>query len=240
MVPIARPSPLSRLNPSPQPPLPHGGSHAHIHAMSSHHAASIHRPTSHHGQPTYEPSQKSPCFIHSHLEKHGQLSEWLRAKADTAGSRLNGSADVPSRSQPGDRTDVERQGLSTPSQPVPITHHRAAGPSDHRPSFGNSLVPSGNLSDTEDGGSLTRQLAETATGVREMSKQLGESRCLRCRVTSPTHAITSSARPHQSPLQHPNRPHRHESSRQPPHQAHPRVGHLFDDQEATEWGRELQ
>ena len=32
------------------------------------------------------------------------------------------------------------------------------------------------LDDAEDGGSLTRQLAETATGVREMSKQLGRTK----------------------------------------------------------------
>lgn len=39
------------------------------------------------------------------------------------------------------------------------------------------LPPSASdLDDAEDGGSLTRQLAETATGVREMSKQLGRAK----------------------------------------------------------------
>lgn len=43
-----------------------------------------------------------------------------------------------------------------------------------------SSPPDGNvdgdlIDDDEEGGSLTKQLAETAQGVREMSKELGES-----------------------------------------------------------------
>jgi hypothetical protein len=74
----------------------------------------------------------------------------------------NGSAQLEGR------VDLEQQPKVVPSQPVSIGQNRPES------SFGNSLVPSGDLSDTEDGGSLTRQLAETASGVREMSKQLGE------------------------------------------------------------------
>ncbi len=37
-----------------------------------------------------------------------------------------------------------------------------------------TIPTTADLEDAEDGGSVTRQLAETATGVREMSKQLGK------------------------------------------------------------------
>jgi NAD+ kinase len=39
---------------------------------------------------------------------------------------------------------------------------------------GSTLLDRDIIDDDDDTGSLTRQLAETAQGVREMSKQLGE------------------------------------------------------------------
>jgi NAD+ kinase len=53
-------------------------------------------------------------------------------------------------------------------------------PQRHTFGIGAKLYPESVLSSEDDesyGGSLTEQLAETAVGVREMSKQLGE--CLR-------------------------------------------------------------
>jgi NAD+ kinase len=48
--------------------------------------------------------------------------------------------------------------------------------SDKSSALGGSAFLDGDvIDDDDDTGSLTRQLAETAQGVREMSKQLGES-----------------------------------------------------------------
>ena len=72
--------------------------------------------------------------------------------------------------------------FSTPSDFASDTNSNASRPhhgsnqdgSDHRHKI---CAPSpSDLDDAEDGGSLTRQLAETATGVREMSKQLGRTK----------------------------------------------------------------
>ncbi len=42
--------------------------------------------------------------------------------------------------------------------------------------MGSTILDGDLVEDEEDGGSLTKQLAETAQGVREMSKELGEHR----------------------------------------------------------------
>ena len=67
--------------------------------------------------------------------------------------------------------------FSTPSDFASDTNSNAGtnqDGSDHRQKI---CAPSpSDLDDAEDGGSLTRQLAETATGVREMSKQLGRTK----------------------------------------------------------------
>lgn len=62
--------------------------------------------------------------------------------------------------------------FSTPSQYQ--DNPTSSNTPDHRQKI---CAPSpSDLDDAEDGGSLTRQLAETATGVREMSKQLGRTK----------------------------------------------------------------
>jgi NAD+ kinase len=87
--------------------------------------------------PTQRPTRmhptKSPCFVHSHLDKGAFLSDWLRSNPWPSHhhSFLN----------------------SNPSKPADL--HLARDDVDEYP------------------GSLTTQLAETAVGVREMSKQLG-------------------------------------------------------------------
>lgn len=70
--------------------------------------------------------------------------------------------------------------------------------------------------DDDFGRSLTKRLAETAVGVREMSKELGYFFC------TPQSTLDSSIpRPCPCPVQYTKRPHRHKGPRQQAHQAHP-------------------
>ncbi|KAG8760486.1 hypothetical protein FRC11_000332 [Ceratobasidium sp. 423] len=79
---------------------------------------------------------KSPCFVHSLLDKGVSLGDWLK----------------------------QNQGQQQP-QPMPSP-----------PVSGSSSEPDYEDDEDEYSSSLTRQLAETAVGVREMSKQLGRAR----------------------------------------------------------------
>ncbi|KAK0438687.1 uncharacterized protein EV420DRAFT_1736007 [Desarmillaria tabescens] len=95
----------------------------------------------------------SPCFIHSHLDKGASLTEWLRNKQ---------TALIP---EVGVAYSLQRNGINGSSD------------SDHRISSSPSSVISSNNDEVDEyGASLTKQLAETAVGVREMSKQLGRAR----------------------------------------------------------------
>lgn len=143
----------------------------------------------------------SPCYVHSHLEKYGHLPappynqpSWETAPhpqhmeynmpedRDSEGStkvRLQKvdlfSADKanPDKSSPKviDTSEIS-PGLSA------VSTYRSS-PSDNgstRHRLQVSAPAWEDLDDAEDGGSITRQLAETATGVREMSKQLGRTK----------------------------------------------------------------
>ncbi|KAI6044685.1 hypothetical protein EDC04DRAFT_2641625 [Pisolithus marmoratus] len=82
--------------------------------------------------------KRSPCFVHSHLDKGASLQDWLREREKEV-----------HHTKPRDRT------LCADAAKTVITE----------------------IDEDEDhGGSLTRQLAETATGVRELSRQLGRAR----------------------------------------------------------------
>ena len=117
-------------------------------------------------------SAKSPCFVHSHLDKGASLSDWLRSK--------------------------------------PRQEH-------HRPSLNSNLLksrPAQDLhldydEDEEYYGSLTAQLAETAVGVREMSKQLGMRRARLDRIM----ILISCSRSCSRPLEHPACSDRYQSPR---------------------------
>lgn len=93
----------------------------------------------------------SPCFVHSHLDKGASLTEWLRNKQHA----LIGNTDVGVAKSLQTPNGYTTNGLTSPST--------------------TASVDSG---EDDDGfrESLTRQLAETAVGVREMSKQLGRAR----------------------------------------------------------------
>lgn len=104
----------------------------------------------------------SPCFVHSHLDKGASLADWLRTRKsgldyhNPNANGINGTLSGPrDEVQPMTTSSGDLYGVQYP-EPAPM-----------EPVLG--------VEDDEDyGGSLTRQLAETAVGVREMSKQLGE------------------------------------------------------------------
>ncbi|KAK0213006.1 hypothetical protein DFS33DRAFT_1285844 [Desarmillaria ectypa] len=98
----------------------------------------------------------SPCFVHSHLDKGASLTEWLRNKQ---------SAFIP---QVGVAHSLQRNGFNGSTD----SDHQISPPS----SGSSSVISSSNDEVDEYGASLTKQLADTAVGVREMSKQLGRAR----------------------------------------------------------------
>jgi NAD+ kinase len=90
-----------------------------------------------------ETALKSPCFVHSQLEKGASLVDWLKhthIKGDISVAKSLGSPP---------------QATTSPADSWPV------GEDEEDEAFSRSL---------------TRQLAETAVGVREMSKALGEWR----------------------------------------------------------------
>ncbi|KAJ7128878.1 ATP-NAD kinase-like domain-containing protein [Mycena crocata] len=97
----------------------------------------------------HQQAMHSPCFVHSHLDKGASLTDWLR-------TRQNGINDTLSSA--GSRSSLSSAGYSLSSSS----------------SGTNSAIDSPDEDDFS--GSLTKQLAETAVGVREMSKQLGRAR----------------------------------------------------------------
>lgn len=70
----------------------------------------------------------------------------------------------------------QQEGPPPPDGHLPHHHHRMYSNESSIPYHSSSgSSPSSDFDDDDDGaGSLTRQLAETAVGVREMSKQLGK------------------------------------------------------------------
>lgn len=104
---------------------------------------------------------KSPCFVHSHLDKGASLQDWLHTKE---GEVLGTDVGVAkSLQQPQRPRDHSNQAVSPQVELL----------------CGNGATRTSGNDDDDDPGSLTRKLAETAVGVREMSKQLGRSFCTR-------------------------------------------------------------
>jgi NAD+ kinase len=101
-------------------------------------------------------AMESPCFVHSHLDKGASLADWLHNRP-----LLTRDTDV------GVSKSLQRTNDVIPEIP-------------HSRSTTTATAPPGSIVeddvDKEDGSteSLTKQLAETAVGVREMSKQLGQ------------------------------------------------------------------
>jgi NAD+ kinase len=148
--------------------------------------------------------EASPCFIHSHLDKRGSgsLQEWLKnrtndspdqepphANSNKPHHRSNGpksASHVSSPARPNHTNtsllpSVSDTNVSRVTSPIgngarpPLSTSGSGYDSDRSSQVGGSTILDGDfIDDEEDGGSLTRQLAETAQGVREMSKELGE------------------------------------------------------------------
>ena len=95
---------------------------------------------------------RSPCFVHSKLQGPS-LTGWLREKHIKA-------EDEPTIDGP-HGVNVKPIGISYPDG----TFSDGEDVPRHHPWCDE---------DEETAGSVTKQLAETAVGVREMSKQLGE------------------------------------------------------------------
>lgn len=119
----------------------------------------------HHPHHTVYQALKSPCFVHSLLEKGASFSDWIhRSQHNRSISTADVPAPAPYQAEPHPRLPSH-----TPTQLHPAATNRLTEPS-----------PPSDLEDFKDGdeedssSSLTRQLAETAVGVRELSKQLGK------------------------------------------------------------------
>jgi NAD+ kinase len=112
------------------------------------------------------PPINSPCFVHSHLDKGASLTDWLRTRTGA--------------SQPiADDLGVARS-LQHSTAPKPYIPH--GYPSLIETKADQAVNGESDAEEDEFVGSLTKQLAETAVGVREMSKQLGMV-YRRCRCT---------------------------------------------------------
>jgi len=102
----------------------------------------------------------SPCFVHSNLDKGAAFSEWLKT-----GNGFPARVDVAPVLKPMSATPRRHRKLDNDQLiPIPYEEDKAENvfyASDY------------DYEDDEGSSSLTKQLAETAVGVREMSKQLG-------------------------------------------------------------------
>lgn len=116
-----------------------------------------------HHEPSPGALPKSPCFVHSLLDKGASLTDWLKSSNHGAGLH-----DDKSKNRDDAQRSVSRHGSST-------SYTGSPSPSESSNSLGFQTSSPTEYDEEEDGAaSLTRQLAATAVGVREMSKQLGE------------------------------------------------------------------
>jgi hypothetical protein len=181
----APPSPLSQIQPNPGESL----------------ARSVPTPSSSTAGPSASASGNvppSPCFIHSHLDRTGTLQNWLQGSGSeqstsnrptthhrnghmpnqASSSRhpkipVHQARQIVTRAQA--PQDASSAGSSRVTSPTSRKEASMSGyESDKSSALGGSALFEGDfMDDDDDTGSLTRQLAETAQGVREMSKQLG-------------------------------------------------------------------
>lgn len=107
--------------------------------------------TSHHLSPSLK-ALNSPCFVHSQLDKGAQLTDWLKNKPSVDNHDVGVAKSLQRLASPGGRSDTTF--------------------SPQTSGFGSEVDSN---EEEEFVGSLTKRLAETAVGVREMSKQLGTS-----------------------------------------------------------------
>jgi NAD+ kinase len=123
-------------------------------------------------------------------------------------------------SQAGSLPDINSTGSSRVTSPNSKPEPSLSGYESDKSSIlgGSALFDGDFMDDDDDTGSLTRQLAETAQGVREMSKQLGKLASFR---DGDKRQLT--IRSYTCPIQDPDCAHCHQSPRQSSHQAHSRT-----------------
>jgi NAD+ kinase len=103
----------------------------------------------------------SPCFVHSHLDKGASFSEWLNKTSDGFPRISIAPALQPISAH---KSPSRRYRKLDNGQVILIPYEDE----EHEHVFDAS-----DYEDDDGNGSLTKKLAETAIGVREMSKQLG-------------------------------------------------------------------
>lgn len=121
----------------------------------------------------------SPCFVHSHLDKGASFSDWLKQGNGASPPDVGVAPALQSQSSSGASSSGSSGGQQQPNrhrryrkldngQIIPL-------PYNEQPMSDYALDNDFDFDEEyeEDSGSLTKQLAETAVGVREMSKQLG-------------------------------------------------------------------
>ncbi|KAF8274591.1 hypothetical protein EI94DRAFT_1713798 [Lactarius quietus] len=105
----------------------------------------------------------SPCFVHSNLDKGASFSEWLNTSNGFSPINVSRALQpIPAHKSPSRRYRKLENG-----QVIPIPYE-----DEER----EHVFDVSDYEDDEGNGSLTKRLAETAVGVREMSKQLGRAR----------------------------------------------------------------
>ena len=104
----------------------------------------------------------SPCFVHSNLDKGASFSEWLKSS--------NGlpAVDVAPVLKP-----MSADSHKTPSRRYRKVNDEQVIPIPYEDDNEENVFDASDYDDDEGSASLTKQLADTAVGVREMSKQLG-------------------------------------------------------------------
>ncbi|ORY33416.1 hypothetical protein BCR39DRAFT_519922 [Naematelia encephala] len=192
-VPVAVPSTSRMRNPVPPSPLSRIQSPHHLEGSSN--GTSVIPGSNNQNQSP----ESSPCFIHSHLDQHGSLQDWLKKGHQHPVHHSNGRAHPPAKTaapfglSPSHRHPIPKPSDNTSSRSTPTpsaSASRLTSPTQKEPSvsgyesdrssiYGNSgsaMLDGSYLEDDDEGGSLTKQLAETAQGVREMSKELGRNK----------------------------------------------------------------
>lgn len=144
---------------------------------------------------------ETPYYIHSGLDKHGSLSGWLRGKHDHVTSTRRRPTAMPEEREARERelrepikpakaqvpTRPRRPGMPkplTPAHPLPVEKidrgYESEGSNISRYDGGSAIddrfTDFDDDDDDDDPSSLSRQLAETAQGVREVSRELGRTR----------------------------------------------------------------
>lgn len=143
----------------------------------------LHAPRNHTSNHLNSPA--SPCFVHSLLDRGASLRNFIELNSAPSPSYTTASAGTANSTSPpvsdsghggsavSDRSPLSKAEMD-PDSGLGVSRTLDSHHADHR-SRGSSFDSQYSISEEEDeGNSLTKQLAETAVGVRELSKQLGE------------------------------------------------------------------